>query len=99
MAGRFIAIGDIHGCSVALESLLQLLRPTSSDTIVTLGDYVNRGPDSRGVLTQLIALRERCPLVPLLGNHDDLVREPVVTELAGLLQEAIDRADPGPDAP
>jgi amino acid adenylation domain-containing protein len=33
------------------------------------------------------------------GNHDDLVREPVATELAGLLQEAIDRADPGPDAP
>jgi serine/threonine protein phosphatase 1 len=73
MAGRFIAIGDIHGCSVALGSLLDLIQPASSDTIITLGDYVNRGPDSRGVLTRLIALRERCQLVPLLGNHDDLV--------------------------
>ena len=40
------------------------------DTLVTLGDYVDRGPDSRGVIDRLIALERRCRLVPLLGNHD-----------------------------
>ena len=73
MAGRVIAIGDVHGCSVALDSLLQLIGPSESDTIVTLGDYVNRGRDSRGVIAQLIDLRSRCRLVPLLGNHDELL--------------------------
>ena len=43
------------------------------DTLVTLGDYIDRGPDSRGVLDQLIALGERCRLVPLLGNHEELL--------------------------
>ena len=41
--------------------------------IVTLGDYVNRGPDSRGVLDRLIELERRCKLVPILGNHDEML--------------------------
>jgi serine/threonine protein phosphatase 1 len=41
--------------------------------IVTLGDYINRGPESRGVLDLLIDLRSRCRLVPLLGNHDQML--------------------------
>lgn len=73
MPGRTIAIGDIHGCSKALESLIALIGPRPDDTIVTLGDYVNRGPDSRGVLDQLLNLRRRCRLVPILGNHDQLL--------------------------
>jgi serine/threonine protein phosphatase 1 len=48
--GRLIAIGDIHGYSRALTSLLKRIRPVASDTIVCLGDTINRGPDSRGVL-------------------------------------------------
>lgn len=70
MSNRTIAVGDIHGCSAALESLLERIAPGPADTIVTLGDYVDRGPDSRGVLERLIALGDRCRLVPLLGNHD-----------------------------
>ena len=69
--GRLIAIGDIHGCSMALERVLEAIVPRSEDTIVTLGDYVNRGPDSRGVIERLLGLAERCTLVPLLGNHDE----------------------------
>ncbi|MDR3618180.1 MAG: metallophosphoesterase family protein [Paludisphaera borealis] len=73
MTGRTIAIGDIHGCSTALRSLLQAVDPGSNDLIVTLGDYVNRGPDSRGVLDQLIDLRRRSRLVSILGNHDEML--------------------------
>jgi len=73
MTGRTIAIGDIHGCSTALRSLLQAVGPGPDDLVVTLGDYVNRGPDSRGVLDQLIDLGRRTRLVPILGNHDELL--------------------------
>ena len=40
---RTIAIGDIHGCAVALSRLLQEVAPEKSDTIVGIGDYVDRG--------------------------------------------------------
>lgn len=73
--GRLIAIGDIHGCLTALEGVLDAVAPTPQDTIVTLGDYVNRGPDSRGVIERLIDLGEQCTLVPLLGNHDETFLE------------------------
>ncbi|WP_165232480.1 metallophosphoesterase [Aquisphaera insulae] len=69
---RTIAIGDIHGCALALDALLRAIRPEPDDCIVTLGDYVDRGPDSRGVIERLIRLRDECTLVPLLGNHDEL---------------------------
>ncbi|MGH7137072.1 MAG: metallophosphoesterase, partial [Pirellulales bacterium] len=49
MPERTIAIGDIHGCSSALATLIRAIEPRASDTIVTLGDYVDRGPDSKGV--------------------------------------------------
>ena len=69
--GRLIAIGDIHGCLTALNRVLTAVDPQPSDTIVTLGDYVNRGPDSRGVIERLLELGQQCKLVPLLGNHDE----------------------------
>ena len=64
MNPRTIAIGDIHGCSAALDALLEAIRPRPEDCIVTLGDYINRGPDSRGVIERLIELEDRCRLVP-----------------------------------
>jgi serine/threonine protein phosphatase 1 len=75
MTKRIIAIGDVHGCSVALKMLIAAINPQPEDTIVTLGDYVDRGPDSRGVIDQLIALVDRCELIPLLGNHDFMLLE------------------------
>jgi serine/threonine protein phosphatase 1 len=73
MPGRTIAIGDIHGCSTALNALIDTIRPRPDDTIVTLGDYIDRGPDSRGVLNRLVDLSRRCRLIPLLGNHDQML--------------------------
>jgi Calcineurin-like phosphoesterase len=73
MAGRTIAIGDIHGCPDALAALIDVVAPDPTDTVVTLGDYIDRGPHSRRVLDRLIALTGRCRLVPLLGNHEELL--------------------------
>jgi serine/threonine protein phosphatase 1 len=67
---RLLAIGDIHGCSQALDALLAQVAPTADDLIITLGDYVDRGPDSAGVIERLLQLRTSCQLVPLRGNHD-----------------------------
>src|SRR5581483_10963025 len=66
-----IAIGDVHGCLAALNTLIDAIDPGPDDTLVTLGDYIDRGPQSRGVLDRLIALAGRCRLVPLLGNHEE----------------------------
>ncbi len=70
---RTIAIADIHGCSSALVSILAAIDPQPEDTIITLGDYVNRGMDSKGVLDMLIDLSKHCRLIPILGNHDEMM--------------------------
>jgi serine/threonine protein phosphatase 1 len=68
------AIGDIHGNLHPLNDLLVQLLPqlTPDDTVVFLGDYVDRGPDSRGCVGRIIRLREEapCPVITLLGNHE-----------------------------
>src|SRR5918994_272072 len=73
MPARTIAIGDIHGCSAALAALIEAIAPRPEDVVVPLGDYIDRGPDSRGVLDLMIDLGWRCRLVPLLGNHDQML--------------------------
>jgi serine/threonine protein phosphatase 1 len=70
---RVLAIGDIHGCSTALETLLAAVVPQPEDTIVALGDYIDRGPDSKGVLNFLIELNKSHHLVTLRGNHEQML--------------------------
>jgi serine/threonine protein phosphatase 1 len=74
MAGRLFAIGDIHGCAGELEALLAALPLAPGDTVACIGDYLDRGPDSREVIEQLVALRARPGLgtVFLKGNHEDM---------------------------
>jgi serine/threonine protein phosphatase 1 len=67
---RHLAIGDIHGTVNALRSLVDFVELRSDDTIVTLGDYVDRGPDSRAVVDFVIGLGKTHDLVPLRGNHE-----------------------------
>lgn len=66
---RFV-IGDIHGCAKALRALIEAIEPGVDDEIVFLGDYIDRGPDSRDVVQQILDLRQRCHVVPLRGNHE-----------------------------
>jgi len=68
-----IAIGDIHGCSDALEAILRDINPQPDDTVICLGDYVDKGIDSEGVIDLLIDLMQKCRLVPLLGNHEEMM--------------------------
>src|SRR5438105_12925967 len=72
---RYLAIGDIHGYSDVLRALLEFVKAAPEDQIITLGDYVDRGPNSRGVLDQLIALNETGRLTALRGNHDFMMLE------------------------
>jgi len=67
---RIIAIGDIHGCADALRALLDEIALQADDTLITLGDCVDRGPDSKGVIDQLLAVAATCRHVPLMGNHE-----------------------------
>jgi len=71
--GRTIAVGDIHGCLDAFRAVLTAAAIGPADTLVLLGDYVDRGPDSKGVLEEILALAERLNVVPLLGNHDEMM--------------------------
>lgn len=74
MAGRTFAFGDIHGeASHFARVWAQLPALDADDTVVFLGDYMNRGPDSRGVLEQLMAMPKATParVVCLRGNHED----------------------------
>jgi serine/threonine protein phosphatase 1 len=72
---RTLVIGDIHGCSTALRTLLNTVRPGTDDVLVTLGDYVDRGSDSKGVIDILIGLETQTQLKPLTGNHEILFLE------------------------
>jgi len=72
---RILAIGDIHGCSVALQTLVDLVPIRDEDFVVTLGDYVDRGPDSRGVLDWLIDRQATGQLISLRGNHEVMMLE------------------------
>jgi serine/threonine protein phosphatase 1 len=72
--GRTFAIGDIHGDLTALSTLFERLPAlTADDTLVFLGDYIDRGPESAGVVELVRALPDRVParVVALRGNHED----------------------------
>ena len=67
---RHLAVGDIHGCFTALTTLAAYVPFRPDDVIVTLGDYVNRGPNSFAVVDWLIEYRRSAQLVALRGNHE-----------------------------
>lgn len=69
-------IGDIHGCSEELRHLVDALPFRPGDEMVFLGDYIDRGPDSSGVVSFLIELKvslSENKLVFLKGNHEDML--------------------------
>jgi serine/threonine protein phosphatase 1 len=65
-------VGDIHGRLDRLDALLASLPLREDDQFVFLGDYIDRGPDSKGVIDRLIALARNYPCVFLLGNHESM---------------------------
>jgi len=75
---KIYAIGDVHGCADQLRELVGLCEEDAGagrSKLVFLGDYIDRGPDSRGVIEFLIDLQRWSPdeIVCLRGNHEDLL--------------------------
>jgi len=66
---RFV-IGDIHGCSKALRTILETIAPTPEDQLIFLGDYIDRGPDSRGVIDLMLSAAKSTRTIALRGNHE-----------------------------
>lgn len=66
------AIGDIHGRLDKLDALLAALPLGPGDRLVFLGDYVDRGPASAGVVDRLIETADAYPCTFLLGNHESM---------------------------
>jgi serine/threonine protein phosphatase 1 len=74
MTPRTFVIGDIHGCAATLRRLVdETLRPASHDRIYLLGDLIDRGPDSKGVLDYIFELQARGLSVSgVRGNHEEM---------------------------
>jgi serine/threonine protein phosphatase 1 len=72
---KIFAIGDIHGCYDRLKALMEKIPiDCSRDTLVFIGDYIDRGPHSVEVVDYLIYLKKRVPEVIFLkGNHEDML--------------------------
>lgn len=77
--GRLYVIGDIHGRSDLLDRMVGEIandltaRPIAASLVVTVGDYVDRGPDSRGVIERLLRNPFPTRLIALKGNHELLL--------------------------
>ncbi len=72
--GRLFAIGDIHGCVDELMAMLNTIAPVRGDTVVFVGDYIDRGPAAREVIELLLEFRRGpAECVFLKGNHEDMM--------------------------
>jgi len=79
---RTYAVGDVHGRLDLLRGAVEAISAHVGDLpfrVVFLGDYVDRGPDSRGVIDLLIDLQRRWPVVCLKGNHEELMIQAVAS--------------------
>lgn len=79
-----IAIGDIHGCAESLNALLLKLDPSPDDHLLFVGDYIDRGPDSKGVIDRLLDLQHEVECTFLRGNHEAMMLEYLNTGTSNL---------------
>lgn len=70
-----LAIGDSHGCNDSLRTLIcEEIKLTAEDRLILLGDYIDRGPDSKAVLDFIMKLiSDEHNVVPLMGNHENMM--------------------------
>ncbi len=68
---RTILIGDVHGCFEELKELIALCQPEPGDTLIFIGDLIDKGPDSAGVLRYVRSLSEQFIVKLILGNHEE----------------------------
>jgi serine/threonine protein phosphatase 1 len=70
---KYIAIGDVHGCGKTLEKLLDQLKKYDDRIVVFIGDYIDRGPNSKLVLDLAMKLAEKQECIFLRGNHEQMM--------------------------
>ena len=68
---RKIIIGDVHGCLDELKALINQLELNSGDSLFFIGDLIDKGPDSVGVVKYVFELSKIYPVVLILGNHEE----------------------------
>lgn len=91
---RTIIVGDIHGCSAALDAIMSRIKPeTGRDRLVFLGDLFDRGPDSFGVLQRVKRFADEFgkDFILLLGNHEDYLLQPNLTRMQRMIWEQVGR--------
>lgn len=93
---RIYAVGDVHGCADRLARLHALIaedlatRPVADSTLVHLGDYVDRGPDSAGALALLGAAPAVTRRIDLMGNHEQLLLDALAAAASDAFAEAVE---------
>ncbi|WP_340105694.1 metallophosphoesterase family protein [Rhodohalobacter sp. 8-1] len=70
MINQIVAIGDVHGCVKTLKALWEKLEPYEDYIHLFVGDYIDRGPDSKGVIDFLLKVKEERKTIFLRGNHE-----------------------------
>lgn len=71
---RKFAISDIHGCAKTFEALLKQIPFSKEDSLFLLGDYIDRGPDAKGVIDSILDLQSKGFKIHCLkGNHEDIM--------------------------
>jgi serine/threonine protein phosphatase 1 len=89
---RIYAVGDVHGCAERLANMHAAIaadlqaRPVERPLLIHLGDYVDRGPDSAGVVQRLLdgPAIEGLPVINLVGNHEAMMLEALEGEPAAI---------------
>lgn len=64
-------VGDVHGCLEELSELIEKINPSKTDEVVFVGDLVDKGPDSAGVVKKVRGLKRYCQVVLVKGNHEE----------------------------
>lgn len=71
---RTFAISDIHGNNEAFRKALKFVKLKKTDNLILLGDFIDRGDDSKGVLDTILLLKENgFKIICLMGNHEDML--------------------------
>lgn len=76
------AISDVHGCHNALVTVLDMLPLAEGDVIIALGDYIDRGEDTRGVLEVFLEFRQQHIFHHLVGNHELMLSDALTSSKA-----------------
>lgn len=81
---RTWAIGDVHGCLVALNTVLEQLQLQPDDQLIFLGDLIDRGSNSQGVIDRVLQLRQERTVHVIQGNHEEMML--IARDLPGYAQ-------------